>query len=280
MPPSSGGVARNGLVELPWQRFGRDGEPLLLVNGLSSPSVAYDDGFVAEVTNRGFDVVRFDNRDSGRATSTSGGYQLVDMAADAVAVLDDLGWGTAHLFGMSMGGMIVQQLAITFGSRVRTIISLMSTTGNRDFGRPTPEALEALMIPAPLDREQWLEHRVSTERVWATPAQWDPSAVRARGERLFDYGIQPEGVKHQYQALMSSGSRDVALAKVETPTLVLHGTHDTLVQLSGGRHTADVIRNSEFVAIEGMGHDLPQAYWTVIADHVARFVGDAGFGLA
>ena len=144
------GTARNDSVELPWIRNAiADGEPLLLVNGLGSPRVSYEDGFVAELNERGFDVVRFDNRDAGRATATQGGYLLVDQASDAVAVMDAVGWSTAHVFGMSMGGMIVQQLGISFASRLRTITSLMSNTGNSAFGRSTKEAQQALMTPSP-----------------------------------------------------------------------------------------------------------------------------------
>ena len=147
------GVARNGEIELPWLRSAGEGnEPLLLINGLGSPRAAYEDGFVTELNQRGFDVVRFDNRDAGRATSTKGGYTLSDMAVDAIAVLDAVGWPTAHVFGMSMGGMIVQQLGIDFSNRLRSIVSLMSTTGNPEFGTSSREARAALVTPSPADR--------------------------------------------------------------------------------------------------------------------------------
>ena len=265
------GTANNGSIELPWIRTTGDGaEPLLLINGLSSPRVSYEDGFVAELTARGFDVVRYDNRDAGRATATQGGYLLADMADDAVAVLDAVGWDTAHVFGMSMGGMIVQQLGIAHADRLRSITSLMSTTGNPAFGQSTPEAREALTSPAPTDREGWLAHRVATEKIWASPAEWTEAASRAKGELLYDYGVQPSSTINQYTAIMKSPPREDALRTVQVPTLVMHGSEDTLLSPSGGERTADVMPNSTYVVLEGMGHDLPAAYWAPIAEHVTR----------
>lgn len=264
------GTARNGDIELPWIRNSiDDGEPLLLVNGLSSPRVAYEEGFVAELNDRGFDVVRFDNRDAGRATSTSGGYRLVDQAADAVAVMDDVGWDTAHVFGMSMGGMIVQQLGISFAHRLRTITSLMSTTGHPAYGRPTEEAQAALLTPSPTEREAWLDQRVTTEKIWASPAHYSQESSRAKGELLFDYGVQPKNVVHQYTAIVKSGQREDALREVRVPTLVLHGTDDTLITPSGGERTAEVMPNATLILLDGMGHDLPEYYWPIVAGHVA-----------
>jgi pimeloyl-ACP methyl ester carboxylesterase len=269
------GTARNGEIELPWIRNQVEGEPLLLVNGLGSPRVSYEDGFVAELNGQGFDVVRFDNRDAGRATATNGGYLLQDQAADAVAVMDDVGWESAHVLGMSMGGMIVQQLGISFSSRIRTITSLMSTTGNPKYGTSSKEARAALMSPAPEEREAWLAHRSETGKVWATPDGWTVEETRAKGELMYDYGVQPRSVVHQYNAIMKSPPREDALRDVQTPTLVLHGTEDTLLSASGGERTAEVMPNATYVPLEGMGHDLPAAYWPIIAGHVATHVAEA-----
>ena len=271
------GTARNGEIELPWIRTTDGGsEPLLLVNGLSSPRVAYEDGFVAELNQRGFDVVRYDNRDAGRATSTNGGYLLADMAADAVAVLDDVGWETAHVFGMSMGGMIVQQLGIDHPHRFRTLTSLMSSTGNPEYGTASRAAREALVTPAPLDRESWLAHRVATEHIWASPAEWSEESSRAKGALQYDYGVQPAQTMHQYNAIMQSPPREDALRAVELPTLVLHGSEDTLIHPSGGQRTAEVMPNATYVELDGMGHDLPAAYWATIAGHVSDHAGVGG----
>jgi len=260
----------NGEIELPWIRHAvKGGQPLLLINGLSSPLVSYEVGFVAELNDRGFDVVRFDNRDAGRATATKGGYLLADQAADAVAVLDAVGWPQAHVFGMSMGGMIVQQLGIDFADRLITMTSLMSATGNPEFGRPTKEAQAALLTPSPTEREAWLEHRLATEQIWASPDHWTAEASRAKGELMYDYGVQPRSVVHQYNAIVKSPRREDALREVQVPTLVLHGTEDTLITPSGGERTAEVMPNSTYIALEGMGHDLPAFYWPIIAGHVA-----------
>jgi pimeloyl-ACP methyl ester carboxylesterase len=266
----------NGAVELEYRRDGpADGRPLLLVNGLGSPLVAYQPGFVAALGSRGFQVGRFDNRDVGRSTRFQGvglAYTIDDMAADALAVLDALGWDRAHVFGQSMGGMIVQQLAITAPGRVASMTSLMSGTGEPGFGRATPEAVEALVQPAPTDRAAWLEHRVRTERIWASPALWDETWARAKGEAMFDYGVDPKGAARQYRAIGAAPSRDPELARLDVPTLVIHGTADTLVDPDAGRHTAEVIPGARYVEVEGMGHDLPPGLWDRIAAEVAAFV--------
>jgi len=263
------GTARNGEVALPWIHNSVDGgEPLLLINGLSSPRVSYEEGMVDELNGRGFDVVRFDNRDAGRATSTNGGYFLSDQAADAVKVLEAVGWDTAHVFGMSMGGMIVQQLGIDHADRLRSITSVMSSTGNPEFGTSSRAAREALMTPSPTEREAWLAHRITTEQIWASPAEWTPETSRAKGELMFDYGVQPQNTVHQYNAIMKSPPREDALRNVQVRTLVLHGTEDTLIGQSGGERTAEVMPNATFVALDGMGHDLPAAYWPTIADYL------------
>lgn len=278
----AGGPGDNDSVRLYWtltDPTDGPGEPLLLVNGLGSPLVAYEPGLVSQLVDRGFSVLRYDNRDVGRSDRTKPpedgkrpGYTVVDMAADGVAVLDAAGWETAHVFGMSMGGMIVQQMAIDHPGRLRTMTSLMSTTGERGYGAPSEDAYPALIKPAPRDREGWLDNRVHTEKIWASPASWDPKATRAKGERLFDYGIDVDGTGRQFRAIMASGSRDAALSEVNVPTLVIHGSADTLIDPSGGRHTADVIPDAAYVELDGFGHDLPPDFWPVLAEHVAQHV--------
>jgi pimeloyl-ACP methyl ester carboxylesterase len=264
-------------VRLRWERFGTSSEPLLLINGLGSPSVAFELGFVEELVDRGLSVVRFDNRDTGRSSRCDGAtgserpYAVTDMVADAVAVLDAAGWDSAHVLGQSMGGMIAQQLAIEHPQRTRSLISFMSTTGNPAFGLPSPEALEALLTVQPADRDGWLAHRVETERIWASPDHWDPACVRAKGELMFDYGVDPQGTTRQFRAVTGSSSRDDVLARLSVPTLVLHGTADTLITPGGGEHTAEVIPSARYVAVEGLGHDLPPARWAEVAGLIAEF---------
>jgi pimeloyl-ACP methyl ester carboxylesterase len=273
------GWAHNGDVALWWRRFtGRpDSVRLLLINGLGSPSVAFEAGFVDRLVDAGFDVICFDNRDVGRSSRTAVPYDASDMADDALAVLDAAGWRSAAVFGQSMGGMIAQQLVIDHPDRVTHLISLMSSTGNRTVGESRPSVHDALMTVAPDDREGWLDHRVETERFWASPDLWDSEWVRAKGAAMFDHGVDPGGTQRQYEAVLSSPIRDEALGSVGVPCLVMHGSADTLIDPSAGRHTAACIPGARYVEIDGLGHDLPPAMWdrlvTEIADLVLRGPG-------
>ncbi|MDH3306612.1 MAG: alpha/beta fold hydrolase [Acidimicrobiia bacterium] len=298
-PPSMVGTATSPLIasaedgrtiELHWTRHdppgGGDPERLLLINGLGSPLVSFDEGFVAELVDRGFSVVRFDNRDAGRSgrvfeDRNAHGYHfdrppytLIEMARDVVAVLDAVGWDAAHLLGQSMGGMIAQQVAISHPDRARSLTSFMSSTGNPDHGRATDEAHAALIRPAPRDREAWIAYTVETARLWATPDSWDPEAVRRRAARKFDYGIDVFGTGRQFRAILASGDRDDELSRLTVPTLVIHGSADTLIQPDGGRHTAALIPGARYVELEGLGHDLPPSRWALLADTVTSFVAD------
>ncbi len=275
-----GAFAKNGEVDIWYQRFaGAPGAtPLLLINGLGSPSVAYQKGFIDELLAVGFDVARFDNRDLGRSTRvTTGtaddpGYRVADMALDAVAVLDALGWDRAVVSGQSMGGMIAQQLAIDHPERVQAMVSLMSSTGNRTVGHSSESARAGLLAIPPSDREGWIANRVETERYWASPDLWDPEWVAAKGAAMFDHGVDPKGTARQYRAVMASPVRDEGLAGLSIPTLVIHGSADTLIDPSGGRHTAACIPGARYVEIDGMGHDLPPALWPRLAAEIATLV--------
>lgn len=270
-------------VELYWTRHDVDrGRPLLLVNGLGSPLVAFEPGFVAELGARGFSVTRFDNRDIGRSTRIEAfgwpvpPYTLADMAADAVAVLDAAGWPAAHVLGQSMGGMIAQRMAIDHPGRVASLISVMSASGEPGYGISTEEAATAILQPAPRDPEQWLDHRVATEKVWASPDHWDEDWVRAKGQAMLRHGIDPDGAFRQFRAVHQTPSRDPELARLDVPTLVIHGSADPLITPCGGRHVANVVPGARYVEIEGMGHDLPPGLWARLADEVAGFVAELG----
>ena len=269
--------ANNGNIELAYTVDGPDeGRPLLLINGLGSPQVAFEDGFVGAFIERGFQVARFDNRDTGRSTRCGAPglsrYSLDDLVDDALAVLDAIGWPRAVILGQSMGGMVAQQLAIAYPMRVTGLVSLMSTTGEPGFGRAHPEAARALRESPPADRDGWLEHRVRTEQLWASPDWWDETWARAKGEALFDHGVDPAGTARQYRAVAASPSRDQGLAGLRVPALVIHGSADRLIAPDGGRHTAEVIPAAAYVEIEGLGHDLPPQVWARLADEVAAFV--------
>jgi len=245
---------------------------LLLINGLGSPMVAYEQGFVDELTGRGFDVVRFDNRDVGKSPRHTEPYDVADMVEDTIEVLDAVGWDTAHVLGQSMGGMIAQQLTVDAPHRVESLTSLMSATGNPAYGRSTDEKVrEALLAPAPSDPEGWLANRIETEKFWCSPAVWDPAWVEAKGRAMIAHGVDPAGAARQYRAIMASGNRDESLATIDKPTLVLHGSADTLLTPSAGERTAEVIPGARYVEIEGLGHDLAPAYWGRLVDEVDTF---------
>lgn len=262
-------------MTLHWERHGDASAPrrLLLINGLGSPMVAFEQGFVDLLVDRGFVVIRFDNRDVGRSPRhPDGGYALADMVQDTIEVLDAADWSSAHVFGQSMGGMIAQQLAIDAPERVLSLTSLMSSTGNPEFGRSSREARSALLASPPTDEAGWLSNRLETERIWCSPDLWDPAWVESKARAMLDHGIDPAGAARQYRAVAAAGSRDDALAALDVPTLVIHGSADTLISPSGGRHTAEVIPGARYVEVEGMGHDLPPALWPRLADEVDRFI--------
>lgn len=279
--PVSTGIATNGDCRLYFETFGSPGDPtLLLINGLGSQCINYDTEWCAIFADEGLHVVRFDNRDVGLSThfadvptdETGAAYRLADMADDAVAVLDELGVERAHVMGVSMGGMIVQQLAIDHPDRLTSAISVMSRTGNPDHGASTPEAFAQLTAEPATDRASAVERAWAGHQVWGSPEHLDRDLHRQRIEEAYDRAFDPAGVGRQYLAVRASGSRDDRLREVTTPMLVLHGTADTLIDISGGRHTADLVPGARFVAFEGMGHDYPPAFWRRWVDEVVGFI--------
>lgn len=275
-------------VELCYERLGDpEGPPLLLVMGLGAQMVAWPDEFVQGYADRYFDVIRFDNRDIGKSqiwdhaagaaelsAMFAGGdaveipYLLSDMAGDAAGLMAALDLEPAHIVGASMGGMIVQQVAIDHPERVASLTSIMSTTGSPDHGQAAPEVIEALVGPSPSEREAALDDGVEKARIWGSPEWFDPALVRERMGVAWDRvgGPQPDGMMRQMAAIVASGSRDEQLAQLDVPTLVVHGDHDTLVTPSGGERTAEMIPGAELMVLEGMGHDLPPIYWQQIIE--------------
>jgi pimeloyl-ACP methyl ester carboxylesterase len=257
-------AARNGDVDLHYEVFGDPKDPtLLLVNGLGSQCINYDDQWCRLFCHEGFRVVRFDNRDVGLSSKLDGrDYSLADMGDDAVAVLDAIGCEKAHVMGCSMGGMIVQRLAIDHRDRLLSVTSVMSRTGEPGYGESSEAALAFLMAPPAPSRSAYIDRQVAALHVYGSKPEWlDEEAIRDRAAAAYDRCFCPAGVGRQMSAVMHDGSRADALTKVDLPVLVIHGSRDTLIDPSGGRHTAAVIPGARYFEIEGMGHDYPPPVW-------------------
>jgi pimeloyl-ACP methyl ester carboxylesterase len=274
-------------IELCYQEMGDpEGEPLLLIMGLATQMIAWSDEFCAMLAERGFRVVRFDNRDIGRSTKIrSEGvpnlvnllvgrgdppYRLRDMAADTVGLMDHLGIEAAHLVGASMGGMIAQCAAIGHRDRVRSLCSIMSTTGSRRVGHPSYKTFGLLIGRPPREREAAIERVIKTFKTIGSPGYpFDEERIREIAGRSFDRGHSQAGIARQLHAITASGDRTARLRRLDVPTVVIHGKSDVLVNPSGGRATADAIPNARLKLIDGMGHDLPRQLWPTIVEEIA-----------
>jgi pimeloyl-ACP methyl ester carboxylesterase len=282
----------NGL-ELEYDTFGDPTDrPLLLVMGLGAQMIVWDEGFCEALAERGHHVIRFDNRDIGLSSKLDQApvpslielmpkvlagqavevpYRLSDMADDAIGVLDALGIESAHVAGASMGGMIVQCIALQARDRLRSMTSIMSTTGRRDLPPAKPEAMMRLMTPPPSERSAVIEHGLETQRViGSTGFPFDEARARERLGRAFDRNFHPHGSARQAAAVMGSPPRDQDLRTVDLSTLVIHGTADPLVPVEAGLDTHASIAKSEWMPIEGMGHDLPLGTWPQIIDGISK----------
>jgi pimeloyl-ACP methyl ester carboxylesterase len=284
-------IAHANGIDLCYEIFGdADAEPMLLIMGLGAQMIHWDDDFCRQLAARGFRVVRFDNRDIGKSSKLSGGkrltplellklrflkipvaapYRLSDMAKDTIGLMDALGIISAHLVGASMGGMIAQEIAISFPQRVRSLTSIMSTTGDPKVPPPTREATAVLMAPPPATKEEYLVRFGQTWKVLRAGSFPEDEALdRSRAERTFERGLNPAGVARQLRAILASGSRKARLASVKAPTLVIHGTVDPLVRPEGGKDTAASIPGAKLLMIKGMGHALPIPMWPQIIDAI------------
>ena len=286
-------ITANG-IQIEYETLGDPKDPpLLLVMGLGAQLTLWPIELVEALVARGYYVIRYDNRDIGLSQKFGHAgipnfrrvalkrvfglrsklpYRLTDMAKDAAGLLDALGIAKAHVVGASMGGMIVQLLAIEHPEKVLTMTSIMSTTGNRKVPPAKPEAMQALLNRAPegATLEQVMPIGISVNRAIGSPGY--PAAeerLRANITRDFNRSFYPEGAARQISAIMDDGDRRKRLAKVTTPTLVIHGVHDPLVPVEGGRDTAAAIKGAELIEIEGMGHDLPLELVEQIADAIA-----------
>ena len=286
-------------VEIAYETFGDPtDETMLLIMGLGVQMLGWDEQLCRTLAGRGYHVVRFDNRDVGRSTKLEGGprpdlmaavagdpstasYMLEDMADDCVGLLDALGVRAAHLVGASQGGMIAQTVAIRHPERVLSLVSIMSTTGDREVGQPHPEALPALLTRPPADKEGFVDFVVAAWKVIGSPGfEADEDALRARAAASYDRGIFPDGTARQLLAILASGDRTEALRALEVPTTVIHGTDDILVDVSGGKATADAIPGARLELIGGMGHDMPAQLWPRLVELITENAERAKAGTA
>jgi pimeloyl-ACP methyl ester carboxylesterase len=272
-------------IELAYDEIGEpDGEPLILVMGLATQMIHWDLGFCGMLAERGYRVIRFDNRDIGRSSQIkapvpgtaamllgygSSAYRLTDMAADTVGLLDHLEIDSAHVVGASMGGMIAQTVAIEHPQRTRSLTSVMSTTGNRRLGLPRWRAFGALLSKPGRNRDEFVERAVKTFKVIGSPGYpMDEPRFRELVGAAYDRGHHPAGVARQLHAITTSGDRTKGLRGLDVPTLVLHGTADPLVRPAAGKATARAIPGAELKMIDGMGHDFPAALHERFADEI------------
>lgn len=275
-------------ITLCYDDFGDPSDPtLLMIMGLATQMVAWHEDLCEELAGCGFHVVRFDNRDIGRSThmgfrppSTGqllrrrtgpAQYTLSDMAGDAAGLMRELDLAPAHVVGASMGGMIGQTLAAEHPELVRSLVSIMSTTGNRWRGQPAPSVYRHLLKPPPTDRSGFIRRAEEIFGVvGSTGFESNAEHIREYASRSFDRGHRVDGGARQLGAIIASGDRTRQLASIKAPTLVIHGTVDKLIRPSGGRATAKAIPGAKLLMIEGMGHDLPRGAWPQLTDAICE----------
>ncbi len=283
-------------IELAYETFGVPADPaLLLVMGLGAQMISWPDEFCRMLAEAGHHVVRFDNRDIGLSsgfddqpvdliavmTAAVTGqevppvpYRLTDMAADAVGLLDALGIPDAHVVGASMGGMIVQTMAIEHPQRVRSMTSIMSTSGERDLPQAAPEVAAVLTRPPATARAEAIDAAVAAGRLIGGTRFFDEARSRELAAAQFDRSYRPMGMARQLAAIVASGNRAAGLRTVSAPTLVIHGCEDTLIPLAGGQRTAELVPRADLLLVSDMGHDLPEPLWPLlvgaIAGHIRR----------
>lgn len=284
-------------LTLEYETFGDAADPaVLLVAGYGSQLISWPEPLCELIAAAGRYVIRFDNRDAGLSSkldehaispgdiaraARSGGraavrelapYTLSDMGDDAIGLMDALGIDRAHVVGASMGGMIAQTMAIEHPDRLLSLTSVMSNTGEREYGQATPEANAALLEPRPTDRAGYVETADST-LVYLSKRYGTVEWAREYAARCYDRSFYPDGGPRQMAAIMASGSRADGLRNLTVPTLVIHGLDDTLIHPSGGERTAELVPGATLLLVEDMGHDRPEPLWPLLAqaivDHTA-----------
>jgi pimeloyl-ACP methyl ester carboxylesterase len=288
-------TCRIGDIDIAYETFGEPSDPaLLLVMGLATQMLGWHEDFCAELADRGFFVIRFDNRDVGRSSALrdhpvptfaqlatrskkAARYTLEDMAADAIGLLDELGIERAHVVGASMGGMIAQAIAYKFPARVLSLVSIMSNTGSMRHGQPKLALYPVLLGTPPKGRDAAIEHTVKVFAKIGSPGfPRDEDELRRTAGMAYDRGRNPAGASRQLAAIIASGDRTAKLRTISAPALVIHGTSDPLVRRSGGRATARAIPGARLLEIEGMGHDLPRGVWPRIVEGIVETAARAG----
>ena len=292
-------VALSHGVTIEFESLGPDnGEPMLWIMGFTAQMTAWPDELLKSFVDAGFRVIRFDNRDCGLSTKFDGvvadtdavtaavmmgetpppvPYTLSDMAQDALGVLDHLGIDKAHIIGASMGGMIAQTFAIEHPHRTISLTSIMSMPGDIAYGTPTTEALTTLVSPPPTDRAAYIESAANWA-VWCSKKHFDLDEAKARAAREYDRSFYPEGAHRQMAAIYASGDRSDSLRALNIPTLVIHGTDDTLITPSGGERTAELIPQARLLMVQDMGHDLPAPLWPLLVEEISSHARGASAG--
>ncbi len=292
MPRASVATTNPERIDVEYETIGSPDDPaLLLVMGFGAQLTAWEDGLCRALAGRGRHVIRYDNRDVGLSTHFDGvkvnaqavmraqldgtdvpavPYTLSDMANDGIGLLDELGIAQAHIVGASMGGMLVQTMAIEHPDRCLSMTSIMSSPGDPRAGKPTKEALAYLMSPPPTEREAYIAN-AENGRIIASKRWFDPAKARARAAVSFDRAFYPEGMSRQLAAIYASGDRTAALHDLAVPSLVIHGRDDTLITPEGGTLTAEAIPNATLLLLADMGHDTPEPLWPVIVPTITTF---------
>ncbi len=283
--PETQYAAANGL-KIAYETFGSPSDaPLLMVMGLGTQMIAWPDELCQQIADRGFYVIRFDNRDAGLSTHLDDlptptradlllrrrpPYKVSDMARDALGLMDALGIGSAHVVGASMGGYIAQALAGLYPSRVRSLTLIMTSTGGRTVGHPSPQLAARLIKRREVrNREQAQDLAAETFRLIGSKGfEFDETRIRDLAGRSYDRSTDRRGYFRQLWASVAQPNRTRFLRQIRVPTLVMHGMNDPLVNVSGGVALAKAIPHAQFIGFAGMGHDLPRALWQRFADEI------------
>jgi pimeloyl-ACP methyl ester carboxylesterase len=287
-------------IDLYYETVGSSADPpLLMVAGFGSQLNVWPRAFSEILAAGGRYVIEYDNRDAGLSSKLDGvvpdtdaiaaaagagdlatardlaPYTLGDMAADGIALLDGLGIERAHVLGASMGAMIAQEMAIRHPDRVLSLTSMFGTTGEGDYGQPTPEAIEALLSPSPPERSDYIKASSAKMQIWASRRYGDLAAAEALAAASYDRSFYPEGSSRHLAAILSGGSRAEGLRALTVPTLVIHGLDDTLIAPSGGERTAELVPGARLLLVEDMGHDRPEPLWPLLTEAILELTASA-----